>query len=265
MKTNRVLALAMAGAMMTGAFATAMPVLAEEITGTTTVSFTVEQKNTYTMTVPANTQLDAQGNITALTDGVKISSDNKMESDYAVNVTASSANGWKLKADGVSSEIGYTLYSDEAGTIEMDGNGTAKGYILEIEKDGSRTTTAAKGLWFTADEANSTTTKQVYAKADATDVEDGTYTDTITFTAETGEKVLATVADSSVTSTKYYYTALYGTTWGDIVPKTESIYDGKVVNDQSKEISICLDNGKKGDIKPKATEKLWTGTLQFDN
>ncbi len=52
MKTKKLVALAMAGAMMAGTFATAMPVMAEG-NNTTTVSLTVAPKNTYTMAVPA--------------------------------------------------------------------------------------------------------------------------------------------------------------------------------------------------------------------
>ncbi len=231
MKTKRLVALAMAGAMMAGTFATAMPVMAEG-NNTTTVSFTVAPKNTYTMTVPAATALNSDGTITALEGGVTISSDNDMAADYAVNVTVSSENEWKLQSSERNATIGYTLYSDEAGTIEMDGRGTTASYKLEVEKDGITSTTAAKGLWFTADEANQTATKSVYAKVNTSDVENaasGIYQDTITFTAKAGKVVKATVADSNFIDNKYYYTVFEGTWWMYIFPKSSTEnYDGKL-------------------------------------
>ena len=231
MKSKRTLALAMAGAMMAGAFATAVPVMAEGTT--TTVTLTVDPKNTYTMTVPATTALNLNGDITALTNGVTISSDNDMSSDYAVNVTVSSENDWKLKSSGRNSTIGYTLYSDDVGTIEMDGKetGNKAAYKLEIEKDGNTTTTAAKGLWFTGDEANQTATKQVYAKVNASDVKNaasGDYQDTVTFTAEAGKVVRATVEGSEYINNKYYYTVFEGTSWMDIFTSSDTDYDGKL-------------------------------------
>ena len=246
MQTRRLLVLAMVGAIMTGTFATAVPAMAEG--NSTTVTLSVEPKNTYTMTVPATTALNSNGDITALTNGVTISSDNDMASDYAVNVTVSSAHNWTMEADGREDTIGYTLYSDEAGTIEMNGNGTAKSCKLEVEKEGSKTTTASKGLWFTADEANKTTAKPVYAKVDALDVANaasGDYQDTITFTAKAGRTVVATIKNSNITNRIYYYTVLEGTTWGEItVSRLEELdkrADGELGYDHSGWIYIEID------------------------
>ena len=70
MNKNKILAIAMAGAMMTGTLATAVPVFAAE-NSTTTVSLDVEPpKNTYTMTVPANTTLNSDGTAKELTNGI---------------------------------------------------------------------------------------------------------------------------------------------------------------------------------------------------
>ena len=213
MKTRRLLALAMAGAIMTRTFATAVPAMAEG--NSTTVTLSVEPQNTYTMTVPATTALNLNGDVTALTNGVTISSDNDMASDYAVNVTVSSENDWKLKSATRTDNIGYTLYSDDAGTIEMDGKGTTASYKLEIEEEGVTATTATKGLWFTGDEANQTTAKSVYAKVNTSDVEkaaSGDYQDTITFTANAGKVVKATIkgvnsfSNKRITAKNYCYT-----------------------------------------------------------
>ena len=161
MRQKRLLALAMAGAMMTGTLATAVPVFAAESSGTTKVSLTVEPKNTYTMTVPANTKLSSAGTATQLTGGIKIT-DGTLEDGKKLTVTAKSANSWKMKADSATTQIGYTLYSDEGKT-------------------------AATSWEFTQEEANkdSGTTRDVYAKANADDVSSaasGEYSDVITFT-----------------------------------------------------------------------------------
>ena len=68
MNKNKILAIAMASAMMTGTLATAVPVFAAD--NTTTVSVTVAPKNTYTMTVPANTTLNSDGTAKELTNGI---------------------------------------------------------------------------------------------------------------------------------------------------------------------------------------------------
>lgn len=252
MRSKRALALAMAGAMMAGAFATAMPVMAEG--NTTQVTLTVAPKNTYTMTVPATTTLDLSGSVTALQNGVTISSDNDMADGYAVNVTASSENDWKLKSSSGTNTntIGYTLYSDSAGTVEMDGKGTTRGYKLDIY-DGTSTisTTAAKGLWFTAEDANHAdgTVKNVYAKVNTDDIEkaaSGDYTDTITFTAEVGKTVTAKITgyncyNQTIITNKYYsYTVLEGTKWTEIFLGEDKI-DGALYQDQNFWLHISVD------------------------
>ena len=260
MKTKRLLALAMAGAMMTGAFATAMPVLADDgKTATTTVSLTVKN-NSYTMQVPARTELAADGSITALDGGVKITSDNDIESDYAINVTASSANDWKLKASGRSTEISYVLYSDKDGTIEMSGKGAKDGYKLDAEdSDNNKSTIAAKGLWYTADEVNkSECQKDVYAKITDTDkaqnAESGDYEDVITFTAKVGKTVVAKISSSEYhpdyLSKTHYCTVLDGTCWDNILTNdytmdgslTSWVGDVAIYNDGISYPIYCYEN-----------------------
>ncbi len=168
---NKFLALAMAAAMT---LATAVPAFA---TGNeTTVSITVAPKNNYTMTVPSATTLNSDGTATALSGGIQITNGD-LEEGKKITVTATSANNWNMTASGVDTTIGYGLYSDSAAE------------------------TAATTWEFTEEEANTGTTgatKNVYAKANATDVTkaaSGTYSDVITFEAEV---VNATVAVDSV-------------------------------------------------------------------
>lgn len=161
MNKNKFLALAMAGAMMTGTLATAVPVLAED-DNTTKVSLTVAQKNTYTMTVPAATELGNEGEITQLTNGISITN-GTLEDGMKLTVTAESKNDWYMvTSDSSTTKIGYTLYSDEG-------------------------TTEAKSWAFSQTDANNGAKKDVYAKANKDDVAKagaGTYSDVITFNAK---------------------------------------------------------------------------------
>lgn len=152
---NKFLALAMACAMTLVA---AVPAFAD----TTTVSLIVAPTNNYTLTVPSATTLDSTGKATELTGGIQITGGDLAEGKK-ITVTADS-DDWKMSASGVNTTIGYGLYANST----------------------DNTTTTS---WdFSKTEANAVngTTKAVYAKANADDVEkaaSGTYTDVITFTA----------------------------------------------------------------------------------
>ena len=245
MKTKRLLALAMAGAMMTGAFATAMPVLADE-NNTTMVSFTVAPKNTYTMKVPANTSLNPDGSATALTDGITVSSNNDIALNYAVVVTASSANNWKLKNnDGKETEISYGLYSDEdcSNNIIVEYNyktywstSIADSLVPKPYKfaDDDNPTKVEKGMWFMSDEVNGANgiTRQVYAKVDTTESDtwaSGTYSDIITFTADVNETINFTITDKD-TNVVHKYTVLNGTRLSNL-SRTDKV-DGQLYTSQ---------------------------------
>ncbi len=169
MNKNKILAIAMASAMMTGTLATAVPVFAAD--NTTTVSVTVAPKNTYTMTVPANTTLNSDGTAKELTNGIKIT-DGTLEEGKKLIVTATSTTGWEMTATGLDTTIGYGLYYDEAAETE------------------------ATSWEFTQEEANNAggSTKNVYVKANTADIENaaaGTYSDVITFTAEVKDAKVA--------------------------------------------------------------------------
>ncbi len=182
---NKFLALAMACAMT---LATAVPAFA---TGnTTTVSLTVAPTNTYTMKVPAAMPLDSTGEATALSGGIQITNGD-LEEGKKLTVTAESANEWKMTAEGKTTTIRYSLYSD-AGT------------------------TAATTWEFEKDEAKNGTTKAVYAKANADDLKaaaSGTYSDVITFTATLGDAVNMV----SFTVNGAECSVAEGTTWSEFV------------------------------------------------
>ena len=176
---NKLLTLALAGAVMLGALAAGTPVMADNdpiqsgggqtsgsssgsTTGDTKVTLTVAAKNQYTLTIPAATTLDKDEAV-ALKNGITVTGSNMANS---VTVTASTTSDWKLTAENVDTKIGYGLYESE---------------------DVTTTTTS----WnFTASEINESgeggATKAVYAKVNADDVKNakaGSYSDTITFTA----------------------------------------------------------------------------------
>ncbi len=159
---NKFLALAMAAAMT---LATAVPAFAEQ-SGTTTVSLTIEApSNTYTLTVPANTELNSDGTAKQLTGGIKIT-EGALQDGKKITVTAESENKWEMVAAdaAVKTKIGYGLYANST----------------------DNTTTTSWDFSQTDANAESGTTKNVYAKANTTDVnaaKAGEYSDVITFTA----------------------------------------------------------------------------------
>lgn len=232
MKHGRFTAMSTMAAMLAGSMATAMPVMAES--KTTTVSLTVEKPaNTYTLSVPANTTLNSDGTATELTNGITIT-DGNLEDGKKLTVTASSGNNWKIKADGVSTGIGYTLYSD-AGT------------------------TKATSWEFSQAEANAAngTTKSVYAGIVADDAKNasaGTYSDTITFSAQLKE----TTISFYLHDVKYSVTE--GTTWKEFA---ESSPDLVYINTSSRAMCKTCDRdvhtyGK--DDSYVATDKIKSGS-----
>ena len=205
MKRNRFLALAMAGAMTLTA---SVPAFAADGSGTTEVSLTVAPKNTYTLTVPAATTLDSDGEATQLSGGIKITGGD-LEDGKKLTVTATSDSEWKMSATGKETSIGYALYSD-AGTTEAT-------------------------TWeFTQAEANAAdgATKAVYAKADAEDLAaaaSGSYSDVITFTAEVADAVTGVTFTLNGAS----YTVNEGTTWAQFIEgngkNVVMVYSGQYV------------------------------------
>lgn len=115
----------------------------------------------YSLTFPANTTVPS-ADFTELTDGLKITGSD-FSPDKKVVVTASSANGWIMKASGVTSEIRYDLLAKSTDT--------ARTTSFEFDKDAIEAGTAQK----------------IGVKANASDIDNakgGVYTDTITFTAD---------------------------------------------------------------------------------
>ncbi len=147
-KKNRFIAIAMAGAMMSGAFAVAVPVLAED----TTIKGTL-----YTLVIPTSVTVTDASGFNALEVYVK-------SYNYTVDVavTATSTNDWKLKSSG-DTFIEYGLYDSN------DSTATA----TEHKFNYSKVQSYAGETWNCGikliDYSNS--------------ISAGTYTDTITWTA----------------------------------------------------------------------------------
>ncbi len=222
---NKFLALAMAAAAaMT--LATAVPAFADN---TTTVSLTVAPKNTYTMTVPSATNLDSTGEATELAGGIQITGGDLAEGKK-ITVKASSAADWKMSAEGKTTTISYSLYSDEG-------------------------TTSATTWEFSQAEANAANgaTKAVYAKANATDVANaasGTYSDVITFTA----KVESATPMVSFTFEDGSYQVKQGTTWSEFVSTHNINIGGKELWEETSWTQKNL-----GDVIEAGTYKLYEG------
>ena len=223
MKQQKLLAFMMAGAMLAGSFATGASVLAEN---TTTVSLTVEPKNTYTLTVPSATTVAADGTVTALANGLKVS-DGTLADGKKVSVTASSGHEWNLvdATGAVSTKIGYGLYAEEAAATNVTS-------------------------WeFSKDEANADggTTKQIYLKPVADDISKAkaaTYTDTITFQAVVGDAAVASQVSFTINGTSYSMDA--GTTWSTFAAANSTVVkesSGFIVN-PSNESLLLLKSGE---------------------
>ena len=231
MKQQKLLAFMMAGAMLAGSFATGASVLAEN---TTTVSLTVEPKNTYTLTVPSATTVAADGTVTALANGLKVS-DGTLADGKKVSVTASSGHEWNLvdATGAVSTKIGYGLYAEEAAATNVTS-------------------------WeFSKDEANADggTTKQIYLKPVADDISKAkaaTYTDTITFQAVVGDAVAAAKVSFTIEETSYSVDP--GTTWAEFAyenPSVVKVSDGKMVNASND--TLAPENAGGTSISPETT------------
>lgn len=173
---NKLFALALAGVTTIGALATGTSVMAEgNTTGQTTVTLSIEPKNTssYTLTVPSETKLNADGSATALTGGITVSGSDMTK---GVKVTAKSKNGFALRASGIDKSIYYYIYSTKEAT------------------------TGDFAMEFSADDVNNSVNKPVYAIVNNNSLNSapaGEYEDVITFTAEA-------VGDSDDSETKNY-------------------------------------------------------------
>ena len=160
MKFKKAMAFALTGALTAGAVCSGV------FADSTTVKLTVAERydTDYIMTIPAEVNVAGEG-FTAFEGGIKVSHNSEKTTTFdpnsKVTVSASSPNGWQLKATGVAEGIGYQL------------QGSAEG-------------NAATTSWeFTGDKI----TNDGETKAVGVDVENyddaapGEYTDTITFTA----------------------------------------------------------------------------------
>lgn len=171
MRRKKLTAFLLAGITAVGAMVPAVPVMAETA-GKTTVNLTIPEKEPevqgeYTVTIPAKTTLDKDGNMVALENGLTVSGHDMKKT---VVVSADSKNYWKLTSSEGSS-IYYNLFTDQTGNER----------VTEWE--------------FTADEVNANdgngTQKDVYAKANAYNLENaqpGVYSDVITFSAKAVDK-----------------------------------------------------------------------------
>ncbi len=115
MKNNKLVAFAMAGAMMAGTLASAMPVMAEG--STTQINLDVAAP-TYELVVPAKLDVASSG-YNAFTEGITVRNlKNASDDDMTVKVTAESANDWKLKNG--DNTISYKLVSSDAQDTQID-------------------------------------------------------------------------------------------------------------------------------------------------
>ena len=218
MKFKKAMAFALMGALTAGAVCSG--VFAD--VNRTTVKLTVAEKydTDYVMTIPADLTVESKG-FNALS-GLKVEHKSGLETTFnpnsKVTVSATSTNGWQLKAEGIDSGIGYTL------------------------KSAADDTDATTSWEFTGDEiTNDGTPKAVGVEIDADDYDDaapGDYTDTITFTAEVDTTAPAktpantpniaqadctfapsngksTLSNSNITTLMEYSTD-NGTTWNDV-------------------------------------------------
>ena len=136
-----------------------------------------EDTTSYTLTIPSTLSVANSG--WNATDG--ISATGTLESGKKLTVTASSANNWALKADGVADGIGYTLTTAEGGSQTIS--------------------------WTFDSLSNTATTKPMGIIVENYDNKPaGTYTDTVTFTA----KVENAVTTRTVTWNKSDITGRYG-------------------------------------------------------
>lgn len=200
MRAKQRISILLAGAMMAGSIGMLSPIQANAEGSSMTVYLGVPTNNDYTMVIPSNTEMNSDGSAKALTNGLTIKG-TAMTKDVVVTLTA--ANDWKLKADGVTTEIKYAVYSDES-CSETDKVESIEFTKTEIEK-------------YNADLTLIGTTKDLYVKPDATDLanaEGGNYSGTITFTAElkaaatlTAEQVTALV--DAVGTNKFYTSTHY--------------------------------------------------------
>lgn len=204
MKIKKLYAVALAATMTIGAMVPAMPVLADS--QTTTITLGVATKNQYTMIIPSSTELNHDGSAKAMTNGLTIKCEHQTKD---VVVTLTSYYDWHLKADDISTKIGYSVYTDESATTECK---TVEFTKAEIMKRNDA-------------QAIIGTTKDIYVKPVAEDLdaaEGGNYSDTITFTATLKADIpTVTVAGVSIKAAE-------GQTWAEIARNNENVdFDGR--------------------------------------
>lgn len=162
MNKNKILAIAMASAMMTGTLATSAPALAAD-SATTTINLAVTDTTaTYDLVVPATLNVTNSG-YNAFTDGVTVKNLSDATGISSVDVTAESTNDWKL-LDSDNHEISYMLVANDAQDTE-------------------------KNTYSFTDTTNMTTEtgSKIDCGVNVSDYSDaaaGNYSDTITWTAE---------------------------------------------------------------------------------
>ncbi|MBQ8942675.1 MAG: hypothetical protein IJ062_12640 [Firmicutes bacterium] len=217
MKFKKAMAFALTGALTAGAVCSGVFADGNQ----TTVKLTVAEKydTDYVMTIPADLTVENKG-FNALS-GLKVEHKSGLETTFnpnsKVTVSATSTNGWQLKAEGIDSGIGYTLKS---AADDTDATTSWEFAAEDVNTDGGKT--KALGV----DVAN-------YDNADA-----GEYTDTITFTAEVETTAptktpantpniaqadctfapsngKSTLSNSNITTLMEYSTD-NGTTWNDV-------------------------------------------------
>ena len=206
MKTNKFLAVTLAGTMMAGTLATAVPVLAEDYT--TKVTLNVPTWNTYTLNVPTETALNVDGTAVELTNGIKVS-DGTLVDGKKVTVTATSKGEWTMSSSAATTTFNYGLYATT---------------------DATATTTS----WdFTQEEANTASkdakAKTVYAKADTDTLYEaaaGTYSDVITFTAKVAEVPKPQIMFNLTGRVEWQegYSTEEGTTWSELAAQRSDLF-----------------------------------------
>ncbi|GEM_PF-7011588 len=213
---KKTIALLSAMAMLTVA-----PMTAFAETKETDVSLTKEPTvdELYIVTIPATLTVDNSG-WNALGTGIKAekapkagTNDTFLDFDPAkkVNITATSANDWKLKSDEAAKTVGYTLKSASTDAAAV----TTWDFLAnEITQDG---TTKTAGIDVNADD---------YDAAPA-----GTYTDKITFTISVVDDVRTLTIKGFTTTMEPIYTVddmtveyINGQTWDDMVQKYDGLY-----------------------------------------
>lgn len=169
MKRKNLFATALAAVMAISTMTMAVPAYAEENPGSTTVKLTVEEKNQFTMTIPATTTMNSDGSAKALENGLTVKGTN-MQDGKKVTVILSGTK--KMAAVGKSTKIPFEVYREEACNNVADAVDFSKAELEKTDSSGTISIGTTKNLYVKPDAA-------ALAAADA-----GEYEGTITFTAE---------------------------------------------------------------------------------